>query len=236
MAACEAGGSGSALGACNGNLCRPLRGLIVLSDSCLYAVACFARLKDISALTTMTVPQIKFVAIGHVDRELLDFLMLTVPERFDAETVEVRANLNIQSTYNVARRQYHSTELLAQLRELAPLDNSKILGVTDLDLFIPIFTFVFGEAQVKGRAALMSTHRLHQDFYGLPGDGQLLFARAEKEAIHELGHVFGFAHCRNLDCVMRFSNSVEEVDLKTCNFCQLCEARLRARSGSKLAA
>lgn len=187
-------------------------------------------------MTARTVPEIKFVAIGAVNRELLDFLMLTVPERFDAEPVELRANLNIRASYNAMRRQYHSTELLAQLRQLAPDDGGKILGITDLDLFIPIFTFVFGEAQVKGRAALMSIHRLHQQFYGLPGDGQLLFARAEKEAIHELGHAFGLAHCRSFDCVMRFSNSVDEVDLKACNFCQLCEAQLRGRSGSTLAA
>jgi archaemetzincin len=162
--------------------------------------------------------------------------MLTVPERFDAESVEVGATLNIESTYNATRRQYHSTQLLAQLREIAPADGGKILGITDLDLFIPIFTFVFGEAQVRGRVALMSTHRLHQEFYGLPGDGHLLFARAEKEAIHELGHAFGLAHCRSFDCVMRFSNSVEEVDLKACDFCQLCAARLHDRSGSTLAA
>lgn len=187
-------------------------------------------------MTALTVSQIKLVPIGVVDRELFEFLLLTVPERFDAESVEVQAKLNFQATYNATRRQYYSTQLLAQLREIAPADSVKILGVTDLDLFIPIFTFVFGEAQVKGRAALMSTHRLHQEFYGLPGDGQLLFARAEKEAIHELGHAFGLAHCRSFDCVMRFSNSIEEVDLKACNFCQLCEARLRGKTGSTLAA
>ena len=193
-------------------------------------------MKDPGSHRSMTVSQIKLVPIGPVDPELLDFLMLTVPERFDAEPVEVRANLNIQATYNAARRQYHSTQILAQLREMAPAGGGKILGVTDLDLFIPIFTFVFGEAQVGGGAALMSTHRLRQQFYGLPGDGQLLFARAEKEAIHELGHTYGLAHCRSFDCVMRFSNSVEDVDLKACNFCQLCAARWRDRSGSTLAA
>jgi len=63
----------------------------------------------------------------------------------------------------------------------------------------------------------------------------LLFARAEKEAVHELGHAFGMAHCLNFDCVMRFSNSVEDVDLKASDFCRLCEARLRQECGSTLA-
>lgn len=182
------------------------------------------------------IAQIQLIAIGEVEQPLLEYLALTLPARFDTPSVEAHADLNITGTYNATRRQYHSTRLLAQLREIAPAGGSKILGITDLDLFIPIFTFVFGEAEVSGRVALMSTHRLHQEFYGLPGDGQLLFARAEKEAIHELGHAFGLAHCRSFDCVMRFSNSVEEVDLKACDFCQLCAARLHDRSGSTLAA
>jgi archaemetzincin len=82
----------------------------------------------------------------------------------------------------------------------------------------------------------MSTYRLRQQFYGLPADPRLLFARAEKEATHELGHAYGLKHCRSFDCVMRFSNSVEEVDLKACNFCQLCEAGLQVQLGATLAA
>jgi archaemetzincin len=108
--------------------------------------------------------------------------------------------------------------------------------VTDLDLFIPIFTFVFGEAQVGGGVALMSTHRLHQEFYGLPEDTRLLFARAEKEAVHELGHTYGLAHCRSFDCVMHFSNSVEQVDLRPGDFCQSCAARWGDQTESILAA
>jgi archaemetzincin len=82
----------------------------------------------------------------------------------------------------------------------------------------------------------MSTRRLHQESYGLPEDTRLLFGRAEKEAVHELGHAYGLAHCRSFDCVMRFSNSVEQVDLKPGHFCQLCEAQLNDRSGPILAA
>lgn len=182
------------------------------------------------------VSEIKLVAIGDVDRELLEYLALSLPGTFGARCVEVAAPLNPQDAYNATRRQYHSTQLLAKLPELDDDPASKVLGVTELDLFIPIFTFVFGEAQVGGSVALMSTHRLHQRFYGLPEDRDLLFARAEKEAVHELGHAYGLAHCRNYDCVMRFSNSVEEVDLKASDVCRLCEARLSAESGSTLAA
>jgi archaemetzincin len=179
--------------------------------------------------------EIRIVRLGAFDRNLLEYLVLTLPERFNWPVVEMQVNVNTEKAYNATRRQYHSTQLLAQLREIGG-GEAKILGVTDLDLFIPIFTFVFGEAQVGGCAALMSTHRLHQDFYGLPEDTRTLFARAEKEAVHELGHAHGLSHCRSFDCVMRFSNSVEQVDLKPGDFCQLCEARLTDKSGSMLAA
>ncbi|HEX3083914.1 MAG TPA: archaemetzincin [Pyrinomonadaceae bacterium] len=179
--------------------------------------------------------EIRIVPLGAVDRDLLEYLGLTLPGRFNRPCVEMPVKVNIETAYHSTRRQYHSTQLLAQLREIGG-DEAKILGVTDLDLFIPLFTFVFGEAQVGGGVALMSMHRLHQEFYGLPEDRRLLFARAEKEAVHELGHTYGLAHCRSFDCVMHFSNSVEQVDLRPCDFCQLCAARLGDQAGSILAA
>jgi archaemetzincin len=180
--------------------------------------------------------EIKIVPVGAVDRTLLEYLALTLPDRFGGRCVEMSVNLETGESYDRKRRQYHSTTLLAGLWRAGAADGAKILGVTDLDLFIPVFTFVFGEAEVGGRAALISTRRLRQEFYGLPPDTGLLFARAEKEAVHELGHAFGLAHCRSFDCVMRFSNSVEQVDLRPCHFCQSCDATLKSRSGSILAA
>lgn len=180
--------------------------------------------------------EIRIVPIDDVDGELLEYLALTLPGSFAVPGVVLAETLDPRPSYNATRRQYHSTDLLARLRKFNNGEGQKILGVTEVDLFIPIFTFVFGEAQVGGSLALMSTHRLGQQFYGLPEDRELLFIRAEKEATHELGHAFGLPHCRSFDCVMRFSNSVEEVDLKDCKFCQLCEAKLGIRSGSTLAA
>jgi archaemetzincin len=182
------------------------------------------------------VSEIKIVPIGDVDRELLEYLALTMPDSLGARCVELPASVNPRAAYHPTRRQYHSTRLLAELRELDDTNGSKILGVTEVDLFIPIFTFVFGEAQAGGCAALMSTHRLRQQFYGLPENRKLLFARAEKEATHELGHAYGLAHCRSYDCVMRFSNSVEDVDVKTNDFCRSCDAKLHAQSDSTLIA
>lgn len=100
----------------------------------------------------------------------------------------------------------------------------------DEDIYIPILTFVFGEAQLEGRCALMSGHRLHQEFYGLPRDEDLYMHRCEKEAVHELGHTMGLKHCQNFECVMRYSNSVADIDIKRNVFCPDCSRILGIRS------
>lgn len=171
----------------------------------------------------MLVPEIKIVPVGTVDQNVLDYLALTISGSFNARCDSVNVPVNTHGAYHPTRQQYNSTQLLAGLLDLSLAEDHTLLGVTELDLFIPIFTFVFGEAQLGGRAALISTHRLHPQFYGLPADEQLFYSRCEKEAKHELGHTSGLKHCRSYDCVMHVSNSVEQVDLKPSSFCAACE-------------
>ena len=119
------------------------------------------------------------------------------------------------------RNQYHSTRLLERLtREYAT--GFRILGVTAHDLFVPVLSFVFGEAQVSGLCAVVSTHRLREETYGLPPDPHILLERLTKEAVHELGHTFGLRHCDDWTCVMASTNSVERLDIRTATFCDHC--------------
>jgi archaemetzincin len=130
--------------------------------------------------------------------------------------------------YAPERRQHHATLLLATLLRHLPAPGAKIVGVTSEDLFIPVLTFVFGQSQLDGAAAIVSTHRLHNEFYGLPADEALLRTRTVKELLHELGHAYGLVHCRDQLCVMRASTYVEEVDLKDARFCPACAAVVAA--------
>jgi archaemetzincin len=139
--------------------------------------------------------------------------------------------------YDASRGQHSSRILLAQLLQDQPPGAGRILGVTDVDLFIPVLTFVFGEAQLDGPAAVVSTHRLDSERYGLPRDPELLFERLVKEATHELGHTFHLLHCTADRCVMGASRNVDEVDLKSERFCPRCseavrEARVPVSAGS----
>jgi archaemetzincin len=127
--------------------------------------------------------------------------------------------------YDASRGQFNSRTLLGLLLEHHP-GPEKLLAVTDVDLFIPVLTFVFGEAQLGGRAAIVSSHRLAPERYGLQPDLALLRTRLVREAIHELGHTFALVHCRDTRCVMASSPQVEGIDLKSSRFCQRCRARL----------
>jgi archaemetzincin len=116
--------------------------------------------------------------------------------------------------------------ILAELLGRLPSPDAKLIAVTDVDLYIPVLTFVFGEAQLKGAVAVASSHRLHNSFYGLPEDDGLFLSRLEKEVVHELGHTFNLKHCENYSCVMHSSTYVEDIDLKKPEFCGECRNRM----------
>jgi len=126
-------------------------------------------------------------------------------------------------SFEARRNQYYSTRILKEMLGEVPQDAFKLLGVTDRDLCIPILTYVFGEAQVGGTAAVISLARLRQEHYGLTPDRPLLLERLRKESLHELGHTFGLVHCPLRECVMYISNTVVDVDTRGRDFCTGCQ-------------
>jgi len=165
---------------------------------------------------------ISLVPIGRFDRALLGSLAEGLTERLHAACSLEPAALDAEFAYNPQRRQYHSTAILKKLLNHRSQDPWKVLAVTDLDLYIPVLTFVFGEAQLTEGRAVVSAHRLRQEFYGLPEDSGLLRERLLKEALHELGHTYGLRHCADYTCVMSSSYGVERIDLKQAAFCSAC--------------
>ncbi len=175
-------------------------------------------------------PDIRILNGSSLRPAALGAIAARIEEIFMVPVGVGRAALNLRAAYDSSRRQTNSTQLLVQILNESADPNVKRIGIVDVDLFIPILTFVFGEAQLGGPAAVVSTHRLSNQFYGLARNEALMMERLEKEVVHELGHTFGLYHCRQFECVMRASTYVEEIDLKRTHPCDNCASLLGARS------
>ncbi len=158
-----------------------------------------------------------------------DAVLAGVAGAFPNPVRSLTVPLDLGACYVPSRRQHHATQLLAALLPHLPDPTAKVLGIVPVDLFIPVLTFVFGQAQLDGPGAVVSTYRLGTEFYGLPADEGMLVERVIKECVHELGHTFGLVHCEDYDCVMHSSTAVDEVDLKRSELCGQCASQLEAR-------
>jgi archaemetzincin len=152
----------------------------------------------------------------------------SIRKTFGYSSKMLKPGISLEKAFDLKRSQYNSSQILLQVISQSLPDAAKMLCIVDVDLFIPILTFVFGEAQLRGIGSVVSLHRLNGKFYGLPCNGELLTRRLIKEAIHELGHNFGLVHCSNPVCVMRSSTYVEDIDQKSEEMCSRCAEELRS--------
>ena len=165
---------------------------------------------------------LQLLPVGNIDAALIEGLAPAMAEAFRVPCEIMPRALDPIHALHVERQQYHSSEIVKRMQDWAGRDTWRILGVAAIDLYIPILTFVFGEAQVGGPCAVVSTHRLQQEFYGLPGDRELLQQRLIKEAVHEIGHTLDLTHCDDYLCAMAPSHAVEWIDLKESALCPAC--------------
>ena len=168
--------------------------------------------------------KLQLLPVGGVDPRLLDWLRQALFEKFRVPAEVLQPALDPAFAVHSERQQFHSSEILSAMQSYINDDTWRLLGVTGRDLYIPILTFVFGEAQMGGPCAIVSAHRLRQEFYGLPPDRELYRQRVIKEAVHELGHTVSLTHCQDYSCAMAPSHAVEWIDLKESKLCTDCRA------------
>jgi len=171
---------------------------------------------------------LRLLPVGHVEGELLAFLGSALRQSLRIPCDILPVVQDPSATFHAERRQYHSSQILAGMQKFVNGDSWRVLGVTDVDLYIPILTFVFGEAQTDGECALVSARRLRQEFYGLAPDAGILEQRLLKEAIHEIGHTCDLTHCDNYLCAMAASHAVEWIDIKDAALCRECREKLES--------
>ncbi len=170
--------------------------------------------------------KLHLLPVGPVDTQLLEWLGQALHEKFRVPAEILTPALDPAFALHAERLQYHSSEILANMQRYLRKDTWRLLGITQLDLYIPILTFVFGEAQMGGPSAIVSYRRLEQEFYGLPPDSDVLANRLLIETVHELGHTLRLTHCHNYQCAMAASHAVEWIDIKDSGFCEDCLARV----------
>ena len=167
--------------------------------------------------------EIVVVAVGEVQAPVLAHLCAVLTRTF-GQPCRVGTALPVPGHAFDPRRAQYSAQAI--LQQLFPGRAERVLGVVDLDLYVPDLNFVFGLADWREKRAVIALPRLGQRFYGARDDETLFLARAVKEAVHELGHTCGLEHCRDRRCVMTFSNSLADTDYKGQEFCPRCRKRL----------
>jgi archaemetzincin len=175
------------------------------------------------------VNELCLVPIGSVPANALEWIESATSEWFPLPIRRLPAVPIPAGAYDAKRAQYQSVEIMKMLARFAPSNATRVLGVMDVDLAIPMLTFLFGQAQFEGPVAVVSLCRLHQEFYGLPGQESLLRERTVKEVLHELGHTFGLVHCSDPRCAMSLATHIELVDAKAEQYCARCGLHLAQR-------
>lgn len=156
--------------------------------------------------------------------ETLSSLIPVIEKITNLNVITRKINHDLKVYFDPGRSQYDAARILHQFENYS--EGKKTIIITSVDLFIPIFTFVFGLASLGGNVAIVSSNRLKNQYYGLPEDNRKLSERLLKEIIHELGHLYNLKHCKNYRCVMASSHTVDDLDIKGARFCSQCEANM----------
>jgi archaemetzincin len=170
---------------------------------------------------------LRLLPLGSPPGDVLDRLGAGLREAFGIPARRVGGLADPPDAFDASRNQWSAVAVLRAILEATTSDGERVLGITERDLFVPVLTFVYGQAQLRGRVAVISLARLRPEFHGLRPDPELVARRAIKEAVHEVGHTLGLVHCLDRRCPMALSIGLDDLDFKSAAPCSSCAALLR---------
>lgn len=168
---------------------------------------------------------------GKVDEEAARYAASCLEKELGLGTQSLAPFPDPSYAWEASRRQFSSTLVLRDAVSRVPEWATKLVVLTEADIFIPMLSFVYGQAQLDGPVAVLSFARLRQEFYGLPPNHALFLVRVRKEVLHEVGHTFGLVHCEDALCTMSLSTNIQQLDAKGSEFCDDCTVLLRESIG-----
>ncbi len=170
--------------------------------------------------------QVGVVPLGEVPTLAVEVIAANITAYYKLPT-DILPMLPIpESAFDEARLKYNAGILINELDALDFDGYSKIMGVIPRDMFVPIFNYVYGQAVQGGSLALISLFRLNRNADGSTPPTSLVFERAAKLALHELGHLFNLFHCNETKCIMHFSGVIEDLNKIPFYLCRDCARRL----------
>ena len=170
--------------------------------------------------------QIGVVPIGEVPSLSLEVIAANITAYYNWPADVLPVQPIPESAFDETRLKYDAGILINKLDKMDFDEYSKIVGVISRDIFIPIFNYVYGQAVQGGSLALVSLFRLSRNADGSTPPNSLVFERAAKIALHELGHLFDLFHCNEAKCIMHFSGAIEDLSKIPFYLCRDCARRL----------
>jgi len=165
--------------------------------------------------------------LGYVRGDVIEVIASNLEAFFQIRTQVFPEQPIPHGAHNPRRRQYNCYPILEFLGTLKADPAIKIMGVTEVDLFIPILTYVFGEAEMGGNATVISTYRPARGKDRQPIPSNLLFERVGKIAVHEMAHTFRLSHCKEDGCLMASFPVLSHIDQNPIRFCRYCVTFLK---------
>jgi archaemetzincin len=172
----------------------------------------------------MPLPQkiLLLVSVGNAPPTLLRDVEEPLAAQMGLSVVPSKVQLQRpEYAFNKDRGQYHCNAIMRRLATLLE-PGQMVMGLTDVDLFVPDSPFVFGEADRESRAAVVSLARLRQG-----AEGEQLRRRLQTEVVHQAGHLVGLSYCEDARCVMFFAQTPQDCDRKQLTLCNLCRNELQ---------